>query len=280
MLNWKNDTLDLRKDAFLAASSGGMAHLASSFSCIEIIYSLYYNGIMTHNPHNPHMTTRDRFILSKGHGSLALYAVLCKCGYFGRDLFIQFTHPDSPLGGEPSLCVDLGIEASTGSLGHGLSLGVGMALAQKMDKLLCRTYVLLGDGECQEGSIWEAIMTAAKYKLDNLVAIVDTNSIQKMDTLEAVMGIDCWEDRFNSFGWDCLCCDGHDVDALTKTLNSIQSNGKPHVLFAKTVKGKGISIMENDPAWHWRMPNRRELKVFMSELNISQEELDLCKKHI
>ena len=267
----------LRKDIFLAACAGGMAHLASAFSCVEILYALYLNGGMQHDPKNPEWSDRDRFILSKGHGSLALYAALCKAGYFSREQLMQFSKPNSFLGGEPSLYLPAGIEASTGSLGHGLSLGVGMALANQMDYADAHTIVLLGDGECEEGSIWEAVMTATRYRLDHLVAILDHNRIQKMASVQNIMGIDDWRSRFEAFGWDCIETDGHDVDRLTSVFSSMQLNGKPHLVIAHTTKGKGVSLMENNPAWHWRMPNRRELKVFLSELNIKEAELAICR---
>ena len=280
MSKYENDLAWLRKEIFLTAYRGGMAHLASAFSCVEIIYALYCGGAMHHDPKHPDWEERDRFILSKGHGSLALYTVLCKAGYFNEETLHSFSTPDTELGGEPSICIPLGIEASTGSLGHGLSLGTGMALAFKADGTPQRAFVLLGDGECEEGSVWEAVMSAAKYGLDNLVVILDNNRIQKMNTLEHVMGISDWQKRFEAFGWDCVRTDGHDVDAVVNAVASLQANGKPHVIIAETVKGKGLSLMENNPAWHWRMPNRRELKVFMRELNITEEELEECKKHI
>lgn len=277
MTKWEEETRVLRKDIFLAACASGFAHLASAYSCVEIIYSLYCAGVMRHNPKDPAWNERDRFVMSKGHGSLALYASLSMAGYFPKEQLMKFAKPGSQLGGEPSLCVPLGIEASTGSLGHGLSLGVGMALARKMDHSNAKTYVLLGDGECEEGSVWEAVMAAAKYELSNLVVILDHNRIQKMGPVSTIMGISDWQARFSSFGWDCVEVDGHDVDALCHVLNNLNGLGKPHVVIANTVKGKGISLMEDNPSWHWRIPNRREAKVFLSELGITEEELNACR---
>ena len=277
MNDWRNDVKALRKDIFLAAYAGGIGHLASSFSCVEILYALYCNGVMRFDPRRPQWEGRDRLLMSKGHGALALYAVLCKAGYFPKEQLMRFSRPESLLGGEPSLCLPYGIEASTGSLGHGLSMGVGMALAQKGDPARGRTFVLLGDGECEEGSVWEAVMTAAKYGLGNLVILLDQNGIQKMDTVEKVMSIVGWKERFEAFGLPCTEVDGHDVDALTETLQALAPTGKTNVVIARTVKGKGVSLMENDPAWHWRMPNKRELKVFLRELDIGMEELTACR---
>lgn len=276
MLNWKQETKEMRKDIYLAARAGGMAHLASAYSCVEIMYALYCGGVMQHDPQNPEWKMRDRFVMSKGHGSLAQYVALHKAGYITKEQLMNFTRPDSKLGGEPSMYLPMGIEASTGSLGHGLSLGVGMALAQKADGSDTKTFVLLGDGECEEGSVWEAIMAAAKYKLGNLVAILDYNQIQKMDAVETVMGIKDWQKRFSIFDWNCAEADGHDVDDLCRVFASLKNQGQPHVVIAHTVKGKGVSLMENNPSWHWRMPNRKETKVFISELGISEEESASC----
>ena len=276
----EDELRSLRKDIFLTAVSGGMAHLASAFSCLEIVYALYLGGVMKHDPKLPDMPTRDRFILSKGHGSLALYTVMCKDGYFDKEQLYSFIQPGTFLGGEPSLCLEKGIEASTGSLGHGLSLGVGMALALKSDGSQSRVYVLVGDGECQEGSMWEAIMSAAKFSLDNLIMIIDSNHIQKMGTTEEIMSIFDLQTRLAAFGWDCIRINGHDVSALINAFNLIKPSGKPIAVIADTVKGKGVSLMENNPAWHWRMPNKKETKVFMHELGITEEELAECKKHI
>lgn len=277
MTKWEEETGKIRRDIFFAAYAGGMAHLASAYSCVEILYSLYCAGAMRHDPKNPDWNERDRFIMSKGHGSLALYATLAQAGYFSNEQLMTFTKPDSKLGGEPSLYIPFGIEASTGSLGHGLSLGAGMALAQKTDGTGAKTFVLLGDGECEEGSVWEAVMAATKYEMDNLVVILDHNRLQKMDTVAKVMGVSEWQNRFAAFGWDCVEANGHDVDELCRTFASLKAQKMPHLVIADTIKGKGISLMENNPGWHWRMPNRREMKVFLSELGITEEELQACR---
>ena len=268
----------LRQDIFLAAYAGGQApHLASSFSCVDILYTLYCRGILRHDPKNPTWEDRDRLILSKGHGSLGLYAVLCEAGYFGRDVLMSFVQSSSLLGGEPSLNQSIGIEAGTGSLGHGLSMGVGMAMAAKVKGSPSHTYVLVGDGECQEGAIWEAIMSASRFRLDNLTILLDQNRLQKMDTVEAIMDITDWKTKFSAFGWNCVEVDGHDIEALTACLEHHKTQGKPTVVICHTVKGKGSSLMEDNPAWHWRKPNKRELKVFLRELNITEEALAQCK---
>lgn len=264
----------LRQDIFLAAYAGGQApHLASSFSCVDIFYALYCRGILRHDPKNPTWEDRDRVILSKGHGSLGLYAALCEAGYFSRDVLMSFVKPDSLLGGEPSLNQSIGIEAGTGSLGHGLSMGVGMAMAAKVKGSSSHTYVLVGDGECQEGTIWEGIMSAARFKLDNLTILLDCNRLQKMDTIQNIMDITDWTAKFTAFGWNVEEVDGHNMDALETCLKNHKVPGKPTVVICHTVKGKGCSLMEENPAWHWRRPNKRETKVFLRELNLTEEDL-------
>ncbi len=268
----------LRREIFLAAYAGGQApHLASSFSCVDIFYALYCRGILRHDPKNPTWEDRDRVILSKGHGSLGLYTILKEAGYFDRETLMSFVKPDSLLGGEPSLNQNIGIEAGTGSLGHGLSMGVGMALAGKKIQSPSHTYVLLGDGECQEGAVWEAIMSASRFHLDNLTILLDCNRLQKMDTVEAIMDITEWKDKFSAFGWNVTEVDGHDIDALESCLKNHKVTGKPTVVICHTIKGKGCSLMEQNPAWHWRKPNKRETRVFLRELEITEEELAQCK---
>jgi transketolase len=217
--------------------------------------------------------------MSKGHASLAAYTILAMAGYFDREDLFTFCQPGSRLGGEANMRLVPGVEASTGSLGHGLSFGTGIAMANKMQGNDSKVYVILGDGECQEGTIWEAVMSAHRYKLDNLTVILDYNRIQKMGYVVDTMAIDSWESRWGSFGWQVTKTDGHDIDEIEKTLRSAVESGKPRLLIAGTVKGKGVSIMENNPDWHFKMPNKRELKVVVQELGITGEELEQCRKH-
>jgi transketolase len=280
MSDIRNTTKRLRKEIFLTAYSRGVGHLASAYSAVEIIYTLYLGGVMKYNAANPDWEGRDYFILSKGHGSLALYSILCEAGFFPKTWMQNFCCPDGILGVEPHTLEIPGVEASTGSLGHGLSIGVGMALALKSDAKPNHVYVLVGDGECQEGSIWEAVMSAAAFNLDNLTMIIDYNHIQKMDFIKNIIGIDNLAEKLSVFGWNTKHVDGHDTEALKSAFSGVWGTGKPRCVMAETVKGKGLSVMENNPAWHWRMPNKKELKVFMNELDIKQEEIDICKKHI
>ena len=280
-MNNKNiSPLEIRKKIFLTGYSVNIAHLASAFSLLEILYSLYLNKHLNADPGDTNNPARDRLILSKGHGSLALYTILQFAGFFDEKTLESFCKPGSVLGGEPCIPHIPGVEATTGSLGHGLSIGVGMALANKIDGRNNKTYVILGDGECEEGTIWEAVMFAAKEKLSNIIAIVDCNKIQKMGTVDDVMGITNWKERFEDFGWDVVEVDGHDIDALDKVFEIPTNMTRPRMILANTVKGKGVSVMENDPRWHWRLPSKKELKIFMSELKITEEEIKKCKKAI
>lgn len=279
-MNEEKIIAERRKQIFLTAYSASIAHIASAFSIVEILYVLYNHNILKYDSKKPKLETRDRFILSKGHGSLALYTTLASVGFFDEDILKTFSKPGSILGGEPCIPNIPGIEATTGSLGHGLSLGVGMALAKKIDNTNEKIYVLLGDGECEEGTIWEAIMFANHKKLNNLIAIVDCNKIQKMGSISDIISIDSWKKRFEAFGWITEEVDGHDIKALDKVFKKENNTEHPKVILANTVKGKGVSIIEGNPKWHWRLPNRKELKVFMEELNISEEEILECKKPI
>lgn len=274
----KEELLNIRKEIFLTAYSASIAHIASAFSIVEILYSLYVNKNMNFNPCNPDDENRDIFILSKGHGSLALYTILSKVGFFNKEILKSFSKPGSILGGEPCIPNIPGVEASTGSLGHGLSIGVGMALANKIDNKNNKTYVLLGDGECEEGTVLEAAIFASHQKLNNLIAIIDNNKIQKMGLVKDISGIKSWHNIFESIGWEVQEVDGHDVQELDKAFNQKRNSNKPLLIIADTIKGKGVSIVENNPRWHWKLPNKKELKVFMAELNISEEEIEACKK--
>lgn len=265
---------ELRKRIFITGYKGGMAHLASCFSSVEILYALYCDGVLKYNPSDLQSQDRDRFILSKGHAGLALYAVMVEAGIMDQEVFESYLSENALIGGEPCFGDIPGIEATTGSLGHGISMGVGMALGQKMDGNGAKTYVLVGDGECQEGTIWEAMMSAAALKLDNLVVILDSNKIQKMDSIENILGPIDWEARAIEFGWEVRRVDGHDVEAITECLMREKADDKPVFVIADTVKGKGVSIMENNPIWHFKLPNRKEKKVFMQELGISEEEME------
>ncbi len=267
----------IRKKIFLGAYSAGIGHVASSMSLVEVLYALYNCKILNVNHNESKNPERDRLILSKGHGSLALYAILSENGYFDTDEMYRFGTNNSMLGGEPILGLTPGVEATTGSLGHGLSLGVGMALALKMNNSNAKVYVVLGDGECQEGSIWEAIMVANKYKLSNLIVLVDNNKLQKLEATSVISGIDNMQECWKSFGWNTYSVDGHDVNEIKNCLLNIEDENSPKVVFCETIKGKGLSFMEGKYEWHYRMPGKKDLKKAMIELDISEEELDYAK---
>lgn len=271
---------EIRKNIFLTAYAGGIGHLASAFSSVELLYTLYIKEVAKFDPQNPLWEGRDRVIVSKGHASLAVYNILSMAGFLDKEELYTFSKPGSRLGGEANMNELPGIEACTGSLGHGLPYGMGMALAYKLQGKQNKVYVIVGDGECQEGSIWEAVMAAAKYNLDNLTVILDCNKVQKMGTVQSIMGISSWNEKFKAFDWQVEEADGHNVEELYSILSRANQKDSPRVVIAHTIKGKGVSIMENNPGWHWRMPNRKELKIVMSELNISEEELSGCRKPI
>lgn len=264
---------ELRKKIFLTGYRGGMAHLASCFSCLEILYALYVGGILRLDAKNPTWQDRDRFILSKGHAGLALYAVLAEKGLLSADEFNSYLQPGGVIGGEPCRRDSQWIETATGSLGHGLSFAVGIALALKLKKSPAKVYVLLGDGELQEGTVWEAAMSAAALKLDNIVAILDCNEIQKMDFVNKTIGEPRWQEKWTAFGWNVTETDGHDVAALMQCLNEENTTGKPLFIIAHTVKGKGVSVMEQNPNWHFKLPkSKKEKAAFREELGISISE--------
>lgn len=265
---------NLRKKIYLTAESGGLGHLASCYSCLEILYVLYTKNILNCTRENINARDRNRLILSKGHAGLALYWVMNEVGLLSAEEIGTFLQPGSHIGGEPCMRDLPGIEATTGSLGHGLSMGAGMAMAQKMDGLNAKTYVIIGDGECEEGSIWEAAMSASAFSLDNLIVILDCNEIQKMTTVKDTIRHTNWREKWESFGWLVKEVDGHDVKALESVLQDANDTEKPLFVIAHTVKGKGVSIMENNPLWHFKLPNRKEKKVFYEELRIREEELN------
>ena len=264
----------LRKKIFLMGYRGKMAHLASCFSALEILYALYIKNVLRCDEKNAIWEERDRFVLSKGHAGLALYAVLNQKGLIKDEVIDSYLQEKSIIGGEPCMRDCEWIEATTGSLGHGLSIAAGMAMALKMNESKAKVYVLLGDGECEEGTVWEAAMNASQYELDNLVVIMDYNKIQKMDLVENTIRNPRWNEKWRSFGFDVMEVDGHDVGQIQSVLKEqIEESGKPHIIIAHTIKGKGVSIMEGNPLWHFKLPNKKELKTFMTELDISEEEL-------
>jgi transketolase len=243
----------------------GTPHLGSSLSCVDIVVAAYWGGLDL-NPAGP---CPDRFILSKGHAATTLYAALAYRGYFPRQMLETYAEPGSCLGEHPSPGVP-GIEAATGSLGHGLSLGVGMAMASRLRGRRGRVAVLISDGECNEGSVWEAALFAPAQKLDNVVVIVDYNKWQATGRSNEVMALHPLRAKWEAFGWSAGEVDGHDLGALVRRLRNVpDGSGRPVAIVAHTVKGKGVSFMEDDNNWHYRIPSTDELARAWRELGLA-----------
>ena len=244
------------------------SHIGSVFSVAEII-AVLYTGILNVDPKNPKMPGRDRLILSKGHAGSAVYAALAETGFFPVEELKNHYANGSVLSGHVTHKGVPGVEVSTGSLGHGLSVGVGMAMGARMNKEDWRTWVVLGDGECDEGSVWEAALHAAHFGLDRLCAVVDYNHMQSLFTVEKTIRLEPFEDKWRDFGWNAESVDGHDVNALRAAFERAKANagsGKPSVVLAHTVKGKGVSFMENNILWHYRTPQGEEYEEALKEL--------------
>lgn len=227
----------------------GSGHPSSSLSAIDILVVLYFGDILRYDPHQPDWPGRDRFILSKGHAAPGLYAVLAEAGYFDYELLDTLREIGSPVEGHPNMRRLAGVEASTGSLGQGLSIGLGHALAARLDKRDSRVYVMIGDGEADEGQIWEAAMAAAKYKVDNLTCILDFNRFQQTGPIEEVMpALEPVAPKWEAFGWDVRTIDGHDLEEILDAFHAVgKVKGKPQLIIANTLKGKGIAIFEESP---------------------------------
>jgi len=244
------------------------SHIGAIFSLAEIMATLY-TGVLNVNPAEPKMPGRDRLILSKGHAGAAVYAALAERGFFDVEELSTHYANGSRLSGHVSHKGVPGVEFSTGSLGHGLAVAAGMALGGKKDKADWRVFCVMGDGECDEGSVWEAALQAHQYKLDNLIAVVDHNRMQSLDFCENTIALEPFTDKWASFGWNVMQVDGHDVAALRAAFEQAKANrgtGKPTVIIAETTKGKGVSFMENDILWHYRTPQGEEYEAALKEL--------------
>jgi transketolase len=256
---------ELRRDIVQTIYTAGSGHPGGSLSELEILISLYFR-VMRHDPSNPQWPDRDRFILSKGHASPGLYAVLAHAGYFSKSELPTFRKLSSRLQGHAHPMTP-GVEMNSGSLGMGLSFALGCALAARLDQKAYLVYALLGDGECDEGEVWEAAMAASYHKATNLIAFVDRNRIQNDRPTDEVMGLEPLEQKWRSFGWRVLETDGHDFNALLPTIDKArQRRTRPTVIIAHTVKGKGVSFMENTATFHGRAPTADEMEKAMQEL--------------
>jgi len=263
---FRNQVLDICVGA-------GTGHVTSSFSCTEILVALYYGGILRYDASNPKWDGRDRFILSKGHASPLLYAILADVGFFPQDELDRFCQADGIFGVHLQNDVP-GVEITAGSLGHGLGIAAGMALAAKMDNEPYFTLALLGDGECYEGSVWEAAMFASHHQLNNLIAIVDRNWLSAIDFTEKAVRLNPMDKKWESFGWNVANINGHSFKEIFSALSGFRSArfNKPLVIIADTVKGKGVSFMENQPLWHAVAPRGKEVEMAKIELTKKVKE--------
>jgi transketolase len=252
----------------MAADSG--AHVGGSLSVVEILTVLYFDGVLRVDPAQPEWDGRDYLIFSKGHASAALYGVLAERGFFPLAELASYKRMGSRLAGHPSKRIP-GVELATGSLGHGLAVGNGIAIAGKHDRRDARVFVVMGDGECQEGVVWEAAMAAAHYRLDNLVAIVDRNGVQEDGPTETIMALEPFGAKWRAFNWEVREVDGHDLAALSRELHAVPfAAGRPSLLLARTVKGKGLSFAENTHTWHYGKLSAEQRAQALAEIVASR----------
>lgn len=271
----KKYAIKIRKHIIDEVFSAASGHPGGSLSCTDILTALYFS-VMNVRPEQPRWEDRDRFVLSKGHCSPALYAVLAEKGFFPTEDLLTFRKIDSYLEGHPSMSYVSGVDMSTGSLGQGISAAVGMAMAAKLDNKDYRVYTILGDGELQEGQVWEASMAAAHYKLDNFTAFLDHNGLQIDGKITDVMSPEAVDKKFEAFGWKVIQVDGHDIEKIIAAVNEAkQVKGKPTVVIAETVKGKGVSFMENQAGWHGTAPNKAQRDQAIEELDSLLPELEV-----
>lgn len=268
MINFKHKAKLLRQKILSVAIKAGKGHVPPAFSWVEIGIALFYGKLLNINSLKKKLKKRDRFILSKGHGCLTLYAILTDLNFFSKKELDNFAGNGSMLAGHPDEEIP-GVENSSGSLGHGLGVSSGMALSAKINKENWYTFCLLGDGECQEGSVWEGLLFSSKHKLDNLIVIVDRNKLGSTDFTENSAPLEPFEKKLKYFGADTFMVDGHNINKLIQTFKKAKrrKNGKPKVIICNTVKGKGVSFMENSKQWHHQLPNSNQLVIANKELN-------------
>ncbi|MEW6364550.1 MAG: transketolase [Acidobacteriota bacterium] len=255
---------EIRRHVIRMTAAAGSGHPGGSLSVVELLVAFYFS-VLRHNPSDPLWPDRDRLILSKGHGCPALYAALAEAGYLDREILTTLRKLGSPLQGHPDKRFLPVLEASTGSLGQGLSIGIGMALAARLDRLAYRTYVILGDGEIDEGQVWEAAAYASFHKLQNLVAVVDYNKYQLDGPVKQILDMEPILDKWRAFGWDAIEIDGHDLRQIVPALRR-EPEGRPRAIVAHTIKGKGVSFMENNNEFHGKAPTKDEAERALREL--------------
>lgn len=263
MMQYEKKAKELRAEVLKMLYACQSGHPGGSLSCVEMLMALYYE-VMHVNPKNPNDPNRDRFVLSKGHACPTQYAILADLGYFPKEDLATLRKINSHLQGHPDCCKTPGIDVNTGSLGQGASIATGLALAAKHKKASYKVYALLGDGECQEGQIWEAAMSAAHHRLDNLTFLLDDNKLQLDGDVSEIMSLGDVVKKFEAFGFECFSVNGHDIDAIVKALKA-PSNGKPKFIRCDTVKGKGVSFMENVFSWHGAPMNKEQFEKALSE---------------
>lgn len=263
----KKSANEIRKSIIKMVSAANSGHPGGSLSIADILSVLYFHE-MNIDPKNPKMANRDRLILSKGHASPGIYGALAEKGYFSKDLLTTFRSYGSILQGHPDMKKVPGVDMSTGSLGQGLSVANGIALSERVSEENYRTYVIMGDGEIQEGQVWEAAMTSAHYKIDTICAILDNNNLQIDGNCDKIKGIEPLDKKWESFGWNVIHIDGHNMESIISGLNAAREcKGKPTILIAKTIKGKGVSFMEGVCGFHGVAPNKEETIKALEELN-------------
>ncbi len=258
----------MRKDIITMLHAAGSGHPGGSLSCTDILASLYFGGVMHHDPKNPSDDERDRFILAKGHAAPALYAALAEADYFPREELMTLRKLGTRLQGHPDCNLLEGVEVSTGSLGQGLSISAGLAAGLRLKGNSARVFTVMGDGECQEGQVWEAAQFAAYQNLGNLIAIIDANGLQIDGNVENVCSSGSLNEKFAAFGWEVYEADGHNIDGLIQLFTELKNSSThaPKVVIAHTVKGKGVSFMENQVGWHGKAPNDEQTKAALEEL--------------
>ncbi len=275
----KEKACDIRTDIIEMLHEAGSGHPGGSLSCTDIMIALYFGGVLDHDPENPSKEDRDRFIMAKGHAAPALYATLAEAGYLPVEELKTLRKIGSRLQGHPDSNLCPGVEVSTGSLGQGLSIAAGLAAGLRLKGLSSRVFALMGDGECEEGQVWEAATFAAHQKLGNLIGIVDLNGLQIDGKVDDVCASGTLAGKFEAFGWEVHEVDGHDVDALVSLLADLKASddSRPKTVIAHTVKGKGVSFMEDQAGWHGKAPNDEETQRALAEIASARAELNGVK---
>jgi transketolase len=267
----EDKAVEVRLDILDSTTRAGSGHPSSSFSAVEAVLALYFGGVLRYRPDEPDWPERDRFIMSKGHAAPLLYAALAHAGYFDRSELQRLREVDSPVQGHPILGMMPGVEATTGSLGQGLSVGLGHVLGSRLTDRDYRVYVLMGDGECEAGQVWEAAMAAAHFKADKLTAILDYNKYQETGPISREMALEPLVDKWRSFGWYVTEADGHDFTSLLNAYQEVQQvEGQPQIIIAHTIKGKGVSFVEEDFTFHGRALTPEQAEKAREEINANR----------